>query len=193
MLTTAYMELRDDDAFWAALRVGAFTDEMIRAIIHTGEFRDAAAEKAVADIMIKRRDKILKVYLPAVNPVVSARLDAEGRLTFDNAAVVGGCGEASGFLSHRVVRVRQRDWRHATTRQRPAAPRPMWRRLTVCPRRTAATSGWTSRRTGRHTRHGAGLSAPTSDARAPAGSWSGWSACRRVRHQFREPRSDDGH
>ena len=53
MLTTAYMELRDDDAFWAAQRVGAFTDEMIRAIIHTGEFRDAAAEKAVADIMIK--------------------------------------------------------------------------------------------------------------------------------------------
>jgi hypothetical protein len=86
-LTTAYMELRDDDAFWAALRVGAFTDEMIRAIIHTGEFRDAAAEKAVADIMIKRRNKILEVYLPAVNPIVSVRMDAEGRVTFDNAAV----------------------------------------------------------------------------------------------------------
>jgi hypothetical protein len=46
MLTTAYMELRDDDAFWAARRVGAFTDQMIRAIIHTGEFRDPAAEQA---------------------------------------------------------------------------------------------------------------------------------------------------
>ena len=60
---------------------------MIRAIVHTGEFRDAAAEKAIADIMIKRRDKILKVYLPAVNPIVSPRLDAGGRLTFANAAV----------------------------------------------------------------------------------------------------------
>ena len=29
--TTAYMETRDDDAFWAARRVGAFTDELIRA------------------------------------------------------------------------------------------------------------------------------------------------------------------
>jgi hypothetical protein len=29
--TDAYMELRDDDAFWAALRVAAFTDELIRA------------------------------------------------------------------------------------------------------------------------------------------------------------------
>ena len=60
---------------------------MIRAIIHTGEFRDAAAEKAVADIMIKRRDKILKAYLPAVNPIVSARMDGQGRFDFDNAAV----------------------------------------------------------------------------------------------------------
>ena len=87
MLTTAYMEARADDAFWAAQRVGTFTDEMIRAIIHTGEFRDPAAEKAIADIMIKRRDKILKAYLPAVNPIVSPRLDEGGRLTFANAAV----------------------------------------------------------------------------------------------------------
>jgi hypothetical protein len=56
-------------------------------MVRTGEFRDAADEKLVADIMIKRRDKILKVYLPAVNPIVSARMDGQGLLTFDNAAV----------------------------------------------------------------------------------------------------------
>jgi hypothetical protein len=87
--TTAYMELRDDDAFWAAQRVGAFTDEMIRAIVHTGEFSDPAAERALGDILIKRRDKILMTYLPAVNPVVTPRLEG-GRLTFDNAAVRAG-------------------------------------------------------------------------------------------------------
>jgi hypothetical protein len=87
MLTTAFLEARDDDKFWAALRVGAFTDEMIRAIIHTGEFRDPSAEKAIADIMIKRRNTILKVYLPAVNPIVAPRMDAQDRVTFDNAAV----------------------------------------------------------------------------------------------------------
>jgi hypothetical protein len=38
--TTAYMEMRDDDAFWAARRVAAFTDELIRAAVHTGEFSD---------------------------------------------------------------------------------------------------------------------------------------------------------
>ena len=42
--TTAYMELRDDDAFWAARRVAAFTDELIRAAVHTGEYSDPAAE-----------------------------------------------------------------------------------------------------------------------------------------------------
>jgi hypothetical protein len=101
--TTAYMELRDDDAFWAAQRVGAFSNDMIAAIIHTGEFSDAAAEKALVDIMIKRRDKILTTYLPAVNPVVSPRL-AENRLTFGNAAVAANVAKppeayrASWFL-----------------------------------------------------------------------------------------------
>jgi hypothetical protein len=84
--TTAYMEARDDDAFWAARRVAAFTDEMIRAIVHTAEFSDAVTEKALGDIMIKRRDKILRTYLPAVNPVVEPRVQ-NNRLTFANAAV----------------------------------------------------------------------------------------------------------
>lgn len=84
--TAVYTEMRDDDAFWAAQRVGKFTDEMIRAIVHTGEFSDPASEKAIADIMIKRRDKILAAYLPAVNPIVAPKLE-NNRLTFENAAV----------------------------------------------------------------------------------------------------------
>jgi hypothetical protein len=88
-LTTAYMELRDDDAFWAAQRVGAFTDEMIRAIVHTGEFSDPTAERELGDIMIKRRNTILATYLPAVNPIVTPRLEND-QLTFDNAAVRAG-------------------------------------------------------------------------------------------------------
>jgi hypothetical protein len=82
----ALMEMRDDDAFWAARRVGAFSDEMIRAIVHTGEYTDPEAEASIADILIKRRDAILRTYLPAVNPIVALRLE-NGRLSFDNAAV----------------------------------------------------------------------------------------------------------
>ena len=48
--------MHDDDAFWAARCVAAFSDDMVRAIVHTGEFSDPAAEKAIADIRLKRRD-----------------------------------------------------------------------------------------------------------------------------------------
>jgi hypothetical protein len=92
--TTAYMELRADDAFWAAQRVAAFTDEMIRAAVHVGEFSDPAAERHLADVLIQRRDKIKRVFLPAVNPVISPRLDAAGRLSFGNAAVDAGVAKA---------------------------------------------------------------------------------------------------
>ena len=97
--TKAYMESRDDDAFWAAQRVAAFTDEMIRAIVKVGEISDPAAEKYLADVLIERRDKIKSVYLTVLNPIVKPRLDAKG-LSFDNAAVSGGV--ASGPVTYRA-------------------------------------------------------------------------------------------
>jgi len=66
--------------------VAAFNREMITAIIHTGQFTDPSVEPALVNIMLKRRDKILRAYLPAVNPVVAPRL-RERELVFDNAAV----------------------------------------------------------------------------------------------------------
>jgi len=90
----AYMELRDDDAFWAARRIAAFTDDMIRTVVHTGQFSDPAAEKYLADVLIQRRDTIKKVYLTQLNPIVALRLDAKG-LTFENVAVAAGVAEGS--------------------------------------------------------------------------------------------------
>ena len=84
--TTAYMETRDDDAFWAARRVASFTDELIRAVVHSGEFSDPAAERYLGDVLIKRRDTIARVYMTAVNPIVSPRLEANA-LIVANAAV----------------------------------------------------------------------------------------------------------
>jgi hypothetical protein len=98
--TTAYLEMRDDDAFWAARRVAAFTDELIRAAVHTGEYSDPVAEKYLADVLIKRRNKVVSVYLTAVNPIIDPRLDASGRLTFANAAFEAG--GASGSATYRA-------------------------------------------------------------------------------------------
>ena len=98
--TPAYAEMRDDDAFWAARRVLAFTDDLIRAAVHTGEFSDPAAEKHLVDVLIKRREKIASVYLTAVNPIVSPRLDGNNQLTFDNAAIAAGV--AKGPVTYRA-------------------------------------------------------------------------------------------
>jgi hypothetical protein len=102
--TTAYLEMRDDDAFWAARRVASFSDELIRAAVHTGQFSDPAAEQYLGDVLIKRRDKIAKTYLTAVNPIVDPRLDANGRLTFGNAAF--DAGVANGDVVYRAAWMR---------------------------------------------------------------------------------------
>jgi hypothetical protein len=85
--TAALVNARADDNFWAARRVMAFSDELIRAVVRTGQYSDPAAEKHLAEVLIKRRDKIGQAYLPAVNPLVDFRLDESGALTFENAAV----------------------------------------------------------------------------------------------------------
>ena len=92
--TPAYIEMRADDAFWAARRVMAFSDEAIRAIVRTGRLTDPAAEKHLADVLIARRDAIGRAYLTAVNPIVDPALDAGGTLTFGKAAVQHGVAPA---------------------------------------------------------------------------------------------------
>jgi len=91
--TAAFLNARADDNFWAARRVMAFSNDMIRALVHTGQYSDPAAERHLADVLIKRRDKIGRAYLPVVNPIVDPVL-ADGALTFANAAVDAGAAAA---------------------------------------------------------------------------------------------------
>jgi hypothetical protein len=90
----AYIEMRADDAFWAARRVMAFNDDLIRAAVHTGQYSDPEAEGHLASVLRQRRDAIGRAYLTAINPVVDPRLDAAGALTFENAAVAAGFAAA---------------------------------------------------------------------------------------------------
>ncbi len=92
--TAAYLEMRDDDAFWAARRVMAFSDALIRSVVKTGQIGDQAAETYLADTLIVRRDKIGRAYLTKINPIVDPVLDAAGVLTFGNAAVQYGFAPA---------------------------------------------------------------------------------------------------
>jgi hypothetical protein len=90
----AYLQMRDDDAFWAARRVMAFSDDMIRAMVKTGQYTDERAMQYLGDVLIKRRDKIGNAYLTKVNPIVDLALDDAGNLTFGNAAVKHGLAAA---------------------------------------------------------------------------------------------------
>jgi hypothetical protein len=93
----AFLAARDDDNFWAARRVVAFTDEMIRTVVKAARFSDPAAETLMADVLIARRDKIGRAYLTKINPVVDVALDPSGVLTFANAAVdAGAAGPPAG-------------------------------------------------------------------------------------------------
>ena len=96
--TAAFLRSRPDDEFWAARRVMAFSDDMIRHLAATGRYSDEAAAVHLADVLINRRDKIGRAYLNAVNPVVDIKLDSSGTLTFENAAVAAGvASEASQY------------------------------------------------------------------------------------------------
>ncbi|OFW19204.1 MAG: hypothetical protein A3H97_23815 [Acidobacteria bacterium RIFCSPLOWO2_02_FULL_65_29] len=85
--TAALRNARADDNFWAARRVMAFSADMIRAIVKAGQYSDPAAEQHLADVLVKRRDRIGRAYLTAINPIVNVALDRFGTVTFANAAV----------------------------------------------------------------------------------------------------------
>ncbi|MCI0605487.1 hypothetical protein L0156_21090 [bacterium] len=90
----AFLRARPDDKFWAARKVVAFTDEMIRAAITSGQFNDQASEDFLVSALIERRNAIGRTYLNAINPVIDPALSSDGVLTFGNAAVDTGFGKA---------------------------------------------------------------------------------------------------
>lgn len=97
----AYVRSRPDDTFWAARKLMAMSDELIRAAVKSGQYTDPKAEQFLGDALIARRNAIGKSFLVAVNPVVDPVLSREGRLTFVNAAVQHGFAAAPA--SYKVV------------------------------------------------------------------------------------------
>jgi hypothetical protein len=97
--TAAVLRARRDDTFWAARRVAAFSNEMIRALVSTGHYSAPDAAGHLAEVLIQRRNKIASAYLTPINPLVNFTLGPEG-LAFENAAVAAGVAPAptGGYL-----------------------------------------------------------------------------------------------
>jgi hypothetical protein len=90
----AFDNMRADDAFWAARLVGRFSDAAIRAIVGKAQYSEPGAADHITATLIKRRDKVMRSWLTPINPLVDAKLDASGVLTFENAAVAAGVATA---------------------------------------------------------------------------------------------------
>lgn len=77
------------DAFWAARIASRFSDDMIRAIVETGEMSDPHDARYLTDVIIKRRDKVVAYWIAQTNPLDSFKVirnSTEAELAFDNAA-----------------------------------------------------------------------------------------------------------
>ena len=86
----AFDQMDEADAFWAARLASRFTDDTIRAIVATGELSDAKAADYLAEVLIKRRDKVVSYWISRTNPLDQFNVRRAGdatMLTFDNAAV----------------------------------------------------------------------------------------------------------
>ena len=165
--------MRDDDAFWAARRVMAFSDD---ADSRGGE--DRAVQRSEGGAVPRRRaDQAARQDRPRLPARRSTRssipaLDAAGVLTFGNAAVRTGFATAPAGYRGRVVRVRQRDRRFAPDRADDRRPGSDCSRRRGCRARPAHTSASISRPITRSIRAGSSRSGPRSSGRPPAGSSS---------------------
>lgn len=97
----AYVRSRPDDTFWAARKLMALSDDLVRAAVRSGHLSDDRAAQFLADALIARRDRIGRSFLTAVNPVVDVVLGADHTLAFGNAAVQHGFAPEPS--SYRVV------------------------------------------------------------------------------------------
>ena len=90
----AFLRARADDKFWAARKLSAITDDMLRAAVRAAQLGDPESEQVLVKMLAERRDAIARSYLTAINPITDPVLGATGVLTFRNAAVDGGFAHA---------------------------------------------------------------------------------------------------
>jgi hypothetical protein len=86
----AFANMRPDDAFWASRIISRFDNASVRAIVEKARYSDPGATEFVTQTLLKRRDKVLKLWLTRINPLVDFALSETGELTFANAAEQAG-------------------------------------------------------------------------------------------------------
>jgi len=86
----AFSNMQDEDAYWAAKIVMAFSDDDIRAIVKTGQLSNGEAEEYLIQTLITRRDKIGRHWLSRVSSFDRFEV-VDGGLRFEHLASKYGC------------------------------------------------------------------------------------------------------
>jgi hypothetical protein len=80
----AFLNMTDQDAYWAARIVMAFTEKDIRAIVKTGQLSDPAAEEYLVQTLLERQAKIGSAWLTGVSSFDEFEWTANGELKFEH-------------------------------------------------------------------------------------------------------------
>jgi hypothetical protein len=95
----AFDQMDAADAFWAARIASRFTDQMLRSIVEIARLSDPEAARYLADVLVRRRDKVVAYWIGQTTPLDTFAVADEGgaaALTFDNAAVRLGLASSAG-------------------------------------------------------------------------------------------------
>jgi hypothetical protein len=92
---SAFANARPEDRFWAARILAGISDEGVRAVVDTAKYTDRKATGYLVETLITRKNKVLKSWLNATNPLVNLSVSPTGELTFENAAHKAGVAPAA--------------------------------------------------------------------------------------------------
>jgi hypothetical protein len=91
----AFRNARPEDRFWAARIISRIPDEAVKAIVETARYSDPRATAYLTETLLARRAKVLMAWLNGTNPVVNVSMNAQGMLSFENAAEEAGMAKAA--------------------------------------------------------------------------------------------------
>lgn len=98
---TAFDNMTDRDAYWAAKIISAFSDEHIAAAVHEGRYRDPAAAAYMTATLAARRDEIARAVFDRVAPLDFFQADG-------NVVRFRDLGAERGVYGERGVKYRAR-------------------------------------------------------------------------------------
>ena len=92
----AFNRMLPDDALWATKIVMHFTDDMVAALVKSGQYENPGAEDYVTRTLIERRNKVVNYYLTLLPPLDDFRWNND-TLEFKNLGVDSHVGTINGY------------------------------------------------------------------------------------------------